>query len=63
MKIEKKKYIAPVSSFVEIEPLSMLAFSTNDERVETGEGDEGGDEGGWAKEEIGGSWEDIWNAQ
>lgn len=59
MKIEKKKYIAPVSSFVEIEPLSMLAFSTNDERVDTGDENESG----WAKEEIGGSWEDIWNAQ
>lgn len=59
MKIEKKKYIAPVSSFVEIEPLSMLAFSTNDERVDPGDENEGG----WAKEEIGGSWEDIWNAQ
>ena len=58
MKIEKKKYIAPVSYFVEVDPMSMLAMSASDDRIDTDEED-----GGWAKEHVGGSWENIWGAQ
>lgn len=59
MNVMKKKYIAPVSSELEFETLYMIAMSTSDDRVDTdGDGD-----GGWAKEEIGGSWDNIWGAE
>lgn len=58
MNVMKKKYIAPVSSELEFETLYMIAMSTSDDKVDTD-----GDDGGWAKEEIGGSWEGIWGAE
>ena len=58
MNVMKKKYIAPVSSELEFETLYMIAMSTSEDRV-----DPDGDNGGWAKEEIGGSWEGIWGAE
>lgn len=57
MKIEKKEYIAPVSSFVELDTLYMLALSTNDDEIDTDV------DGGWANEYTGGSWENIWGGQ
>ena len=58
MKIEKKEYIAPASSFVELDTLYMLALSTNDDEIDTD-----GEDGGWANEYTGGSWENIWGGQ
>lgn len=58
MKKIMKEYKSPVATSVDIELNYFIAFSTNDDQVDP----DGGD-GGWAKEQVGGSWEDIWNAQ
>ena len=57
MKIEKKEYIAPVSSFVELDTLYMLALSKDDDDQIDSE------EGQLSNEYTGGSWENIWGAQ
>lgn len=52
MKIEKKEYIAPVSSFVELDTLYMLALSKDDEQMDS--------EDQLSNEYTGGSWENMW---
>lgn len=58
MKIVKKEYIAPASSFVEIETLPLLGLSTDDGTQIDPEDDE---EGQLSNEYRGGDWNNIWN--
>ena len=62
MKTDKREYITPVTEIVELDTLMMLAMSTSDEGLDTDSGtDDGeGDSGGWSREQVGGSWNDIW---
>ena len=54
MKIEKKEYTAPVSSFVELDTLYMLALSKEDDEQVDSETDQ------LSNEYAGGSWENMW---
>lgn len=55
MNTDKKKYTAPISSFVEVE-IDIIALSKlDDENIDS--------EDQLSKEYGTGSWEDIWNAQ
>ena len=53
MKIEKKEYMAPVSSFVELDTLYMLALSKEDDEQMDSEDQ-------LSNEYTGGSWENMW---
>ena len=54
MKIEKKEYMAPVSSFVELDTVYMLALSKeDDEQIDS-------EDGQLSNEYAGGSWENMW---
>lgn len=54
MKIVKKEYIAPASSFVEIETLPLLGLSANEGQIDP-------EEGQLSNEYRGGDWNNIWN--
>ncbi len=56
MKIVKKDYIAPVSSFVEIETLSLL-IAVSDGQIDPDDEEEGQ----LSNEYNGGDWNNIWN--
>ncbi len=56
MKKIMKEYKSPVVTSVDIE-LNYFALSTSDGQVDTD------NDGGWAKEQVGSSWENIWNIQ
>ena len=56
MKIVKKDYIAPVSSFVEIETLSLL-IAVSDGQIDPDDDEEGQ----LSNEYNGGDWNNIWN--
>ena len=54
MNTDKKKYTAPISSFVEVE-IDIIALSKLDDNIDSDDQ--------LSKEYSTGSWEDIWNAQ
>ncbi len=54
MNTDKKKYTAPISSFVEVE-IDIVALSKFDDNIDSDDQ--------LSKEYGTGSWEDIWNAQ
>lgn len=54
MNTDKKKYTAPISSFIEVE-IDIIALSKLDDNIDSDDQ--------LSKEYGTGSWEDIWNAQ